>query len=458
MSNADYLKRYLSKGETTKKKKKVRPQKSNIIDDDIDLNQIAVASQENNSEDDDDNPVKILEYLENEKANTLAFTTNNWINCDESADIKIEAPDPNQEPLPGFSFGKVTVKEEPLSPRLSETDNNYLTGQKLNQKSVRERHDSSDGDASPPRKTPRYDSDQSPPRRSNHNSFNESPPGRSRQYDSDESPPRRSKRYDSDSSPPRKSAIYKDDGNRKLKSGRDRTPDISPPRRTDETSRSKIKSEPISPRHKRHLRAYNGDNSPPRKPSRKSSLSPKRRLGNDSCSSVKEVMQNSKPEEKIIVRDKTGRKINLDEIRRKKEEEEAVKKAIDSKYKEWSRGLKQKEMMTQMADDFEKESNKPLARYADDTDLNEELRNAENKEDPMFEYMRKKRAKEAGKSGKAKRTYQGPEPPPNRFNIRPGYRWDGVDRSNGFENKLFATKNDRKAKTDDFYKWSTEDM
>ncbi len=51
-----------------------------------------------------------------------------------------------------------------------------------------------------------------------------------------------------------------------------------------------------------------------------------------------------------------------------------------------------------------------------------------------------------------------PPAPASRFNVAPGYRWDGVDRSNGFEKMAFAKKVASMASTDDAYKWSTEDM
>lgn len=57
----------------------------------------------------------------------------------------------------------------------------------------------------------------------------------------------------------------------------------------------------------------------------------------------------------------------------------------------------------------------------------------------------------------ARPAYQG-SCAPNRFGIRPGHRWDGVDRSNGYEKKWFEARNARTALQEEAYKWSTADM
>ncbi len=47
---------------------------------------------------------------------------------------------------------------------------------------------------------------------------------------------------------------------------------------------------------------------------------------------------------------------------------------------------------------------------------------------------------------------------PNRYNIKPGRHWDGVDRSNGFERDMFKIQNERQARQAEDYAMSAMDM
>lgn len=78
----------------------------------------------------------------------------------------------------------------------------------------------------------------------------------------------------------------------------------------------------------------------------------------------------------------------------------------------------------------------------------------------MLEYMKKNQASENSNdaSKPVKKVYRGPPAPPNRYNIMPGSKWDGVDRSNGFEKKYFESITAKKVRQEEAYKWSTEDM
>ena len=76
-------------------------------------------------------------------------------------------------------------------------------------------------------------------------------------------------------------------------------------------------------------------------------------------------------------------------------------------------------------------------------------------DDPMAEHLARK---QAAAGGPAKPKYRGPAPPPNRFNIAPGYRWDGVDRSNGYEKQFFLKQAQARIKASEAHAWATHDM
>lgn len=137
---------------------------------------------------------------------------------------------------------------------------------------------------------------------------------------------------------------------------------------------------------------------------------------------------------------------------------DAAKKAV---YDKWSKGLVQKKEEEDKVKDDLHEMSKPLARYGDDSDLDQLLRHQERQDDPMLMEMRKRKEKldkKLNPKAKVYPKYSGPPPPPNRFNIMPGYRWDGLNRSNGYEAKIFAKIANKEASQEEAYRWSTQDM
>ncbi|KAF5367546.1 hypothetical protein D9758_003661 [Tetrapyrgos nigripes] len=171
------------------------------------------------------------------------------------------------------------------------------------------------------------------------------------------------------------------------------------------------------------------------------------------------VTENTATKEEIaaaqetVYRDASGRKIDTKAARaeaarkkREQEEKEAAKM-------EWGRGLVQRDEEEKKKLELEKLRSKPFARHADDDELNEELKSKELWNDPAAAFLTKKK-----KKGPRRPEYTGPPPPPNRFGIKPGYRWDGVDRGNGFEKKLFQNRNNSKRNELESYQWSVDDM
>ncbi|XP_036921560.1 BUD13 homolog [Sturnira hondurensis] len=328
-----------------------------------------------------------------------------------------------------------------------------------------------------------YDSDLSPPRKKQAKFH-----FRNKEHDSKGSSPSHRK-FHSSSSPRRHQSHMLDSSSYPSDSRKASDSDLSPPRNKQRSGHQDSDSDLSLPRNRPRHQTSDSDLSPPRRKQRATSsdsdLSPPRRtqtLGTKAArmysgaktglvlTDIQQEQQELKKRDQetmafegefqyaeTIFRDKSGRKRNLklEHLQQRRKAEKDSER--DELYAQWGKGLVQSRQQQQNVEDAIKEMQKPLARYIDDEDLDRMLREQEREGDPMANFIKKNKAKE-NKNKKVRPRYSGPAPPPNRFNIWPGYRWDGVDRSNGFEQKRFARLASKKAVEELAYKWSVEDM
>lgn len=154
-----------------------------------------------------------------------------------------------------------------------------------------------------------------------------------------------------------------------------------------------------------------------------------------------------------VYRDATGRRIDV-QLRRaemRKEEEEKRRKAM--KEMEAQKGDVQRLDKENRKRELEDAKLLTLARFADDEEMNDELRGRERWDDPMAAYVEKKGG---GKSRTGRPLYKGASQP-NRYGIRPGHRWDGVDRGNGFEKDWFQARGRKERNKQLEYEWQMDD-
>lgn len=121
-----------------------------------------------------------------------------------------------------------------------------------------------------------------------------------------------------------------------------------------------------------------------------------------------------------VYRDASGKardtKSEKAEARRQRERE--LQKEMERM--EWGKGLVQREDKQRRKEELEAAAAAPVARYANDERLNQDQKEQARWNDPMANMLSKPSG--SGSRKKERPAYKGPPPPPNRFNIKPGYR------------------------------------
>lgn len=166
----------------------------------------------------------------------------------------------------------------------------------------------------------------------------------------------------------------------------------------------------------------------------------------------------SAKEEETVYRDATGRRIDIS--MKRAEARKAAAEAEDKAQlaKQALKGAVQMNDAQKKREQLEDAKLLPFSRSADDEGMNNELKQQERWNDPMLQFLRDKKNKgRPQKSATRRRPMYAGAVPPNRYGIKPGYRWDGVDRGTGLEAERFNAINRRDRIKGLDYSWQMDE-
>ncbi|XP_059656720.1 uncharacterized protein LOC132303473 [Cornus florida] len=504
----EYLKRYENSNEEEKKKKKkkkkVKPDGSGVVvvDEDPVWQKPVKLEEENDDSSDEEKPqvdedieVKRMKRLEQLKSRrpfgAISEDGSGWVsvsdnpkdlnseyqNSDMSSPRKRRSCNDTPSPEPELKPSGHGRELADSSPSLQRRKHHYTPSPEGPEPERKPSHssgqdpkhlisNSQDFDISPPRKQrTRYDTPSPDP------NLRPSEPDR---VVTDLSPPRRQQKHHHTQSPQSEMKASRSSGP---------DPDFSPPRRP---RRSNHHSTEIDASRVSSV----SDLSPPRKIRKESSsLKEKPKTGLLTGRDIKEENTKTKRDDWLrfknmdpsisgrgaegVYRDKiTGERISKDQLLKSSQKEEKPKEIK----LEWGKGLAQKREAEAKQQELELEKDKPFARTRDDPEIDRMLKDRVRWGDPMAHLVKRRDSElvlpDLGDNEKMKESgfiipqdvpshswiKRGLDAAPNRYGIKPGRHWDGVDRSTGFEKDMFKRKNEKQATEREAYLWSVSDM
>ena len=163
-------------------------------------------------------------------------------------------------------------------------------------------------------------------------------------------------------------------------------------------------------------------------------------------------------EGEVVLRDATGRRVDAAMRRAEMRRAAAEAEKAEEMRRRALKGEVQLEQARKRREQLEDAALMPLARGKDDEGMNAEMRAQERWNDPMAQFLGGTDAKDGSRKGaKGRRPVYKGAAAPNRYGIRPGYRWDGVDRGNGFEAERFKAINRKQMNKGLEYAWQMDE-